>query len=56
MMHPYLFGLALSRADDHIESIHLVDLELAFLDLLLEGLLVDDHIVPIDEVFLELMG
>ena len=52
----YLPGLALPGADDHVQRVDLVHLELVFLDLLLEVLLGDDDLVPVDDVLLQLVG
>lgn len=51
-----LLGLSLAAADVDVESEDVVDCELLAVDALLEGLLVDDDLVAVDEVLLELVG
>ena len=51
-----LLGLALAAADEDVEREDVVHCELLAVHALLEGLLVDDHLVAVDEVLLELVG
>ena len=51
----YLFRLTGAGADDNVEHEHVVDLELVFLDLLLEGFLVDDAGVAVQEELVDLV-
>ena len=52
----YLLGLSLARGHDDVQCVDLVDVELVVLHLLVEGLLVDDGVVAVDQVLLELVG
>lgn len=52
----YLFGLAVSTADEDVQSKDIIDLELLVIDFLLEGLTVDDDLVSVDQVLLEVVG
>lgn len=52
----YLFGFAFSTAHEHIQSENIVHLEFLVLDFLLEGLLVEDNLVAVNQVLLEIVG
>ena len=51
-----LLGLALTARYEDVKSEHIVDCEFLSIDSLLEGLLVDDDLVAVDQVLLELVG
>lgn len=49
------FGLSLSGADDNVEGEHVVDVELVLISLLVEGLLVDDDVIPVNQKLLQVV-
>jgi hypothetical protein len=50
------FGLAFSTAHEHIQSEDVMDCKLLGVHSLVEGLLVYDHLVTVDQVLLQLVG
>jgi len=50
-----LFGLAFTSRHDDIKSINFIDLEFMIVDLLIEGFLVDNSLVAVNQMFLQLV-
>lgn len=49
------FGFSLPTADEHVQREHIIDSKFLGIDPLLEGFLVDDDLVAIDQMFLKLV-
>lgn len=52
----YIFRLSLSSGNDNIQCVDLVDLEFVIIDLLIEGFLVDDAVVSVDQMLFQFVG
>lgn len=52
----HLLGFAFTSGNEDIEGVDFIELELVFINLLVESGLVDDGVVTVDQVLLEFVG